>query len=201
MWLIMCPASKPRDFKSIVILIIVCLTLSTSCDRYYKNYRITDVELRNIIVADSLKHDKDYFLLKFTYELCNPEIRFFSGGGVEPGLHGIYSTIDSLRIFDKTNKNITSLFKGWGDSYHRTISNGVDSFNLFSTPSITSFINSINAHDTQTRGTKIGGHRLYYIIHNPANEITPQKVHFQEKQINIIEDVKSVYKIKVIGDS
>lgn len=183
--------------KTIVALIIMCLTLA-SCDKYYKNYRITGAELRHIIIADSAETNKDYYLLKFTYEFCNPEIRFFSGGGVEPALYGTYNNIDSLLVFDNRHKNITSLFKGWGESYNRILFNGVDSFNLFSTPSIRSFIKSINAHGTQTKGTKIGVFRLYYIIRNNSYNITPQKLYFQGKYINVLNDVGTIYKIKSI---
>lgn len=59
-----------------VILLCICLALA-SCSRYYKNYNIAGVELRHIVIADSLELGKDYYLLKFNINLCNPEIRFF----------------------------------------------------------------------------------------------------------------------------
>ena len=43
----------------------MCLALA-SCSRYYKNYNITGVELRHIVIADSLELGKDYYLLQYS---------------------------------------------------------------------------------------------------------------------------------------
>ena len=178
-----------------VILLCICLALA-SCSRYYKNYNITGVELRHIVIADSLELGKDYYLLKFNINLCNPEIRFFSGGGIEPGLDGIYNNMEDLEIYDKTGRNITDLFKGWCINNSGIITDGVDPFEVFSSPSISSFIESINSHDYQTRGTKVESYRIFYVNVNSSNKFVAKKIQFKNRIENVVEDTNVIYKVR-----
>ena len=178
-----------------VILFCICLALA-SCSRYYKNYNITGVELRHIVIADSLELGKDYYLLKFNINLCNPEIRFFSGGGIEPGLDGIYNKMEDLEIYDKTGRNITDLFKGWCMNNSGIITDGVDTFEVFSSPFISSFIESINSHDYQTRGTKVESYRIFYVNVNSSNKFVAKKIQFKNRIENVVEDTNVIYKVR-----
>lgn len=178
-----------------VILLCICLALA-SCSRYYKNYNIAGVELRHIVIADSLELGKDYYLLKFNINLCNPEIRFFSGGGIEPGLDGIYNNMEDLEIYDKTGRNITDLFKGWCMNNSGIITDGVDPFEVFSSPSISSFIESINSHDYQTRGTKVESYRFFYVNVNSSNKFVAKKIQFKNRIKNVVEDTNVIYKVR-----
>lgn len=181
--------------KRKIILVCICLALA-SCSRYYKKYNITDVELRHIVIADSVKTMRNYYLLKFNIELCNPEVRFFSGGGVEPGLDGIYNSMENLKIYDERGRNVTDLFKGWNMINSGIITDGVDSFELFSSPSIFSLVKSINLHEDQTIGTKMENYRIFYVNSTPSNEMVAKKIHFKNKQKDIVEDTNIVYKVR-----
>jgi hypothetical protein len=180
--------------KRKIILACICLALA-SCSRYYKNYNITDVELRHIVIDDSLGSMRNYYLLKCNIDLCNPEVRFFSGGGVEPGLDGIYNSMENLKIYDERGRDVTDLFKGWSMINNGIITDGVDSFELFSSPSIFSLVKSINLHEDQTRGTKMENYRIFYVNVSSSNEVVAKKIYFKNKQKDVVEDTNIVYKV------
>ena len=70
-----------RTFIVYIFVFLMSLLLF-SCGEYYSKYKITGVELKHINMIDSTSHNKEYYLLSFNVEWCEPEIRFFTGPGV-----------------------------------------------------------------------------------------------------------------------
>lgn len=146
---------------SALILLSICLLL-LSCGKYYSKYDIVDVEMKQINIEDSTDVSKKYYLLFFKIELCNPEIRFFTGTGVEPGLNGINHEITNICISNELNEDITVNFHGW-DFRDEIITDGSNSYNYQSYPSISELVSNINAHNQKVTGLNIENPFLFYV--------------------------------------
>lgn len=104
--------------------------------------------------------------------------------------------MEDLEIYDKTGRNITDLFKGWCMNNSGIITDGVDTFEVFSSPFISSFIESINSHDYQTRGTKVESYRIFYVNVNSSNKFVAKKIQFKNRIENVVEDTNVIYKVR-----
>jgi len=104
--------------------------------------------------------------------------------------------MEDIEIYDKTGQNITGLFKGWCMNNSGIITNGVDPFEVYSSPSISSFIKSINSHDYQTRGTKVESYRIFYVNVNSSNKFIAKKIQFKNRIENVVEDTTVIYKVR-----
>lgn len=134
-----------------------------SSNKVYRNYKITNINLSEIIIKDSrlnLKERNRYFLLEFEINYCNSSLTLF-GGGIEPGLNGTIEPIESIKILDSNGNNISSLFHnlsiGDNDLW-------LDDDLVFSESyNIDSLVNSINHRDRNEVGQRITIPRLFVI--------------------------------------
>jgi hypothetical protein len=79
---------KKIIIATLIICVVFCMLLS---HKEYRNYKITNITLSEIVIKDSLlnlRKGNRYFLLEFMVDYCNSSLTFM-GGGIEPGLNGI----------------------------------------------------------------------------------------------------------------
>lgn len=153
-----------------------------------KNYKIVGISLRPIEIVDTTAQFRQYFLLHFTVEFCNPSYGFLAGG-TEPGLNGSIEKLASFRIFDINNKDITKEIKGW----HTSIPNIVidskgDDHHYYSHDNIDSLVNDINANVRSTRGCRIRDERIFYI---EDSTISPSSIHIAFESYAITEHLST----------
>lgn len=172
-----------------IISMVFCV-IFVSCFKYYRNYDIIGVELHHIVLDDSLKTGKNYYLLAFKYTLCNPGLRIFSGGGVEPALNGTISNIPSITIIDSCQKDATRQLRGWSVQGSSLLSkeNG-ETFEMFPSPSIKSLENSINTHEKQTKGLLDRSCWLFYM---PKSSTPLQSIMFKGKRSKVMEETNTL---------
>lgn len=152
-----------RKIFIIAILLIGVISFMSLFHKEYRNYRITNINLSEITIKDSLLNMKEgnrYFLIEFTVSYCNSSLKFM-GGGIEPGLSGTIDSIESIKIIDSNGKNISSLFHNisiedddiWLD----------DNLVFSKSSNIDSMVNSINHRDRNEIGQRITTPRLFVI--------------------------------------
>ena len=100
---------KKIIIATLIICVVFCMLLS---HKEYRNYKITNITLSEIVIKDSLlnlRKGNRYFLLEFMVDYCNSSLTFM-GGGIEPGLNGTIESIKSIKIIDSNGNDISSLF-------------------------------------------------------------------------------------------
>ena len=88
---------KKIIIATLIICVVFCMLLS---HKEYRNYKITNITLSEIVIKDSLlnlRKGNRYFLLEFMVDYCNSSLTFM-GGGIEPGLNGTIESIKSIKI-------------------------------------------------------------------------------------------------------
>lgn len=99
--------------KIIIATLIICVVFyMLLSQKEYRNYKITNITLSEIVIKDSLlnlRKENRYFLLEFMVDYCNSSLTFM-GGGIEPGLNGTIESIKSIKIIDSNGNDISSLF-------------------------------------------------------------------------------------------
>ena len=180
---------------TIIIGIVFCVLLS---HKEYRNYKITNVDLSEIVVKDSLLNLKEgnrYFLLEFKVNYCNSYLTF-CGGGIEPGLNGTIEPIESMKIIDSNGNDISSLFHSLSieDNDLWLDDNLVFSKNY----NIDSLVNSINHRDRNEVGQRITIPRLFVI---DSTSVIPDSVVLSFGTHSISSNVKYKSKPFVLSTS
>lgn len=149
---------KKIIIATLIICVVFCMLLS---HKEYRNYKITNITLSEIVIKDSLlnlRKGNRYFLLEFMVDYCNSSLTFM-GGGIEPGLNGTIESIKSIKIIDSNGNDISSLF------HNLTIEDNdlwLDDYLVFSKNyNIDSLVNSINHRDRNEIGQRITIPRLF----------------------------------------
>lgn len=187
-----------KIFFIIAILIIGIVLCMLSSHKEYRNYKIMNINLSEIIIKDSLlnlKEGKRYFLLEFMVNYCNSSLTLF-GGGIEPGLNGTIDSIESIKIIDSNGNNITSLFHnlsiGDNDLW-------LDDCLVFSKSyNIDSLVNSINHQDRNEVGLRITIPRLFVI---DSTSVIPHSIILSFYTHSIIRKVNYKTKPLVLSTS
>lgn len=184
------PCIKLRIMKkkiiiaTLIICVVFCMLLS---HKEYRNYKITNITLSEIVIKDSLlnlRKGNRYFLLEFMVDYCNSSLTFM-GGGIEPGLNGTIESIKSIKIIDSNGNDISSLF------HNLTIEDNdlwLDDYLVFSKNyNIDSLVNSINHRDRNEIGQRITIPRLFVI---DSTSVIPDSIILNFGTHSIISNVK-----------
>ena len=185
-------------FYIIVPLIIGFVFWMLLSTKEYRNYKITNIKLSEIIIKDSrlnLKRGNRYFLLEFMVDYCNSSLKLF-GGSIEPGLNGTIETIESIKIVDSNGNDITPLF------HNLPIEDNDlwlgDDLVFSKNPNIASLVNSINHRDRNEIGARITIPRLFVI---DSASVIPDSVILNVGTHSIISNVKYESKPFVLSTS
>lgn len=181
-----------RTFIVYIFMFLMSLLLF-SCGEYYSKYKITGVELKHINMIDSTSHNKEYYLLSFNVEWCEPEIRFFTGPGVEPGLNGIKYEIHNIEILNEQNDIITKEFKGWNLQQMCTLIKGDNCYDFYSLQTISELIDSINSNSNLVRGKNIEIPILFYLQSSSIPRAIVVNAENAEIRSTVIEDMELSY--------
>ena len=124
------------------------LLLCFSCSRYWKNFRIVDIGVRPgkfCYHTGNEQRDTSGIILEFKVKYTNCQTVI--GGAIEPGIFGIESQIKRFEIFDATNRNITSEFKGifYGRKYLHPVKDTGDFIACLNFGTIRELKDSINS--------------------------------------------------------
>lgn len=175
---------KKIIIASLIICVVFCMLLS---HKEYRNYKITNITLSEIVIKDSLlnlRKGNRYFLLEFMVDYCNSALTFM-GGGIEPGLNGTIESIKSIKIIDSNGNDISSLF------HNLTIEDNdlwLDDNLVFSKNyNIDSLVNSINYRDRNEIGQRITIPRLFVI---DSTSVIPDSIILNFGTHSIISNVK-----------
>ncbi len=140
---------------SIWISIVLC-----SCQTREDNYIIKSISFKQISVSDSLNTDKAYYILNLDVEFCN-RVYIWGTNSISPGMKGALHPVDSIRIYDINNRDITNSIRGYGLDYGQYfIINGARYF-VYSPISLENLTEEINNKDLPTLGLKITDGRLF----------------------------------------
>lgn len=148
--------------KNIILFIswaLIAVVLS-SCQPREDNYIIKSVSFRQVSVSDSLNNNKNFYILKFDIEFCN---RAYTWGGnsISPGLKGMLYPVDSIRVYDIYNRDITDKISGYGLDFGQYFTiNGEKEF-VYSPLSLDNMAKDINNKELSTLGLKITDGRLF----------------------------------------
>ncbi len=150
--------------KNIILFILwalIAVALS-SCQSRKDNYIIKSVSFKQVSISDSLNnnHNKNLYILKFDVEFCN---RTYTWGGssVSPGLKGMLCPVDSIRVYDTYNRDITDKISGYGFDFGQYFTiNGKKEF-VYSPLSLDKMAKEINNKELSTLGLKITDGRLF----------------------------------------
>ena len=180
---------------TLLIGITFCILLS---DKVYRNYKITNIKLSEVIIKDSLLNKKEgnrYFLLEFMVDYCNSSLTFM-GGGIEPGLKGTIEPIESIKIIDSNGNDITSLFHNLSikDNDLWLDDNLVFSNNY----NIDSLVNNINHRDRNEIGQRITIPHLFVI---DSTSVIPDSIILNFGTHSIISNVQYERKPFVLSTS
>lgn len=175
---------KKIIIATLIICVVFCMLLS---HKEYRNYKITNITLSEIVIKDSLlnlRKGNRYFLLEFMVDYCNSSLTFM-GGGIEPGLNGTIESIKSIKIIDSNGNDISSLF------HNLTIEDNdllLDDYLVFSKNyNIDSLVNSINHRDRNEIGQRITIPRLFVI---DSTSVIPDSIILNFGTHSIISNVK-----------
>ena len=174
--------------KIIIATLIICVVFyMLLSQKEYRNYKITNITLSEIVIKDSLlnlRKGNRYFLLEFMVDYCNSSLTFM-GGGIEPGLNGTIESIKSIKIIDSNGNDISSLF------HNLTIEDNdllLDDYLVFSKNyNIDSLVNSINHRDRNEIGQRITIPRLFVI---DSTSVIPDSIILNFGSHSIISNVK-----------
>lgn len=174
--------------KIIIATLIICVVFyMLLSQKEYRNYKITNITLSEIVIKDSLlnlRKGNRYFLLEFMVDYCNSSLTFM-GGGIEPGLNGTIESIKSIKIIDSNGNDISSLF------HNLTIEDNdllLDDYLVFSKNyNIDSLVNSINHRDRNEIGQRITIPRLFVI---DSTSVIPDSIILNFGTHSIISNVK-----------
>lgn len=147
--------------NSIFIIFMVWISLVLcSCQSREENYIIKSISFKQVLVSDSSNTDKAYYILDFDVEFCN-KAYFWGTSSISPGLKGVLYPVDSIRIYDINNRDITNSIIGYGLDYGQYIMiNGANDF-VYSPTSLEKLTKEINNKDLSTLGSKITDGRLF----------------------------------------
>lgn len=185
--------------KISVLMSLTIILLLSSCGKYYSKYEIVDVEMKQINIEDSSDAGRKYYLLSFKIELCCPEIRFFTGPGVEPGLNGINHEITNICISNDMNKDITVDFQGW-DFRDEMITDGINSYSFQSYPSISELILNINSCDPKVTGLNIKNPFLFYTETEDTPTSISIKIGSRHKSNTIDNEISAPFTIVYLSN-
>ena len=174
--------------KIIIATLIICVVFyMLLSSKEYRNYKITNITLSEIVIKDSLlnlRKGNRYFLLEFMVDYCNSSLTFM-GGGIESGLNGTIESIKSIKIIDSKGNDISSLF------HNLTIEDNdlwLDDYLVFSKNyNIDSLVNSINHRDRNEIGQRITIPRLFVI---DSTSVIPDSIILNFGTHSIISNVK-----------
>lgn len=174
--------------KIIIATLIICVVFyMLLSSKEYRNYKITNITLSEIVIKDSLlnlRKGNRYFLLEFMVDYCNSSLTFM-GGGIESGLNGTIESIKSIKIIDSNGNDISSLF------HNLTIEDNylwLDDYLVFSKNyNIDSLVNSINHRDRNEIGQRITIPRLFVI---DSTSVIPDSIILNFGTHSIISNVK-----------
>lgn len=147
--------------KNIILFIswaLIAVVLS-GCQSREDNFIIKSVSFKQVSVSDSI-NNKKFYILKFDIEFCN---RAYTWGGssISPGLNGMLYPVDSIRVYDIYNRDITDKIIGYGLDFGQYITiNGEKEF-VYSPLSLDSMTKEINNKELSTLGLKITDGRLF----------------------------------------
>ncbi len=186
---------KKIIIATLIMALFFCMLLS---HKEYRNYKITNITLSEIVIKDSLlnlRKGNRYFLLEFMVDYCNSSLTFM-GGGIEPGLNGTIESIKSIKIIDSNGNDISSLF------HNLTIEDNdlwLDDYLVFSKSyNIDSLANSINHRDRNEVGLRITIPRLFVI---DSTSVIPDSVILSFGTHSIISNVNHKSKPLVLSTS
>lgn len=147
--------------NNIIIISWVWLSIVLcSCQAREDNYIIKSISFKQVLVSDSLKTDKKYYILNFDVEFCN-RVYTWEISSVSPGLKGVLHPVDSIRIYDINNRDITNSMRGYGLDYGQYFMiNGAKDF-VYSPISLENLTKEINNKELSTLGLKITDGRLF----------------------------------------
>lgn len=147
--------------KFINIISVLCIILLLcSCQTREENYNIKSVNFKEVSMPDSVSHGKKYYILNFGIEFCN-RIYVWDFSPISPGLKGISHNIDSIRIYDINDNDITPEMRRYGLDYRTFFTiNGKKEF-VYSPVSLDAFTKEINDREISTLGMKITDTRLF----------------------------------------
>ena len=160
---------KKIIIATLIICVVFCMLLS---HKEYRNYKITNITLSEIVIKDSLlnlRKGNRYFLLEFMVDYCN----------------GTIESIKSIKIIDSNGNDISSLF------HNLTIEDNdlwLDDYLVFSKNyNIDSLVNSINHRDRNEIGQRITIPRLFVI---DSTSVIPDSIILNFGTHSIISNVK-----------
>lgn len=158
-----CAYNNKFDYmkNSVIIISLVWLSfILSSCQTREDNYIIKSISFKQVLVSDSLKNNKKYYILNFDVEFCN-RVSTWGISSISPGLKGVLHPVDSIRIYDINNRDITHNMRGYGlDSGQYIIINGAKDF-VYSPISLENLTKEINNKELSTLGLKITDGRLF----------------------------------------
>ena len=170
--------------KIIIATLIICVVFyMLLSQKEYRNYKITNITLSEIVIKDSLlnlRKENRYFLLEFMVDYCNSSLTFM-GGGIEPGLNGTIESIKSIKIIDSNGNDISSLFHNLTIEDNDLLLDDSKNYN------IDSLVNSINHRDRNEIGQRITIPRLFVI---DSTSVIPDSIILNFGTHSIISNVK-----------
>ena len=148
--------------KNIILFISLALMafVLSSCQSREDNYIIKSISFKQVSVSDSLKNNKKYYILKFDIEFCN-RVYALGNSSISPGLKGVLYPVDSIRVYDTDNRDITDRIIGYGLDFGQYFTiNGEKEF-VYSPLSLDNMTKEINNKELSTLGAKITDGRLF----------------------------------------
>lgn len=147
--------------NSIFIILLMWISLVLcSCETREDNYIIKSISLKQVFISDSLDTDEKYYILNFDVEFCNRS-HIVGFNSISPGQKGMLYPVDSIRIFDINNKDITNHLRGYGLDYGQYLMINGEKVFVYSPVSLEKFTKEINNKELSTLGLKITDGRLF----------------------------------------